>query len=204
MQRVEKLPPAFKRFHKMSGVLDFAVFEGASGTKEEILSAISQAIPNANVDRLSSLGSRRIKERAFFGDWYDRDSGMLLRLGSYDTADGQTLTNPKLKKLQGVKIVSGAVNIPDPGGGGQFAYAFSHPPYGLRGSPREVQSIFAEIRDFILPPGEVSEILDWSSPQLPEVSAYFANGMEWWGVFLFSIHIPASGRLTIIAGSTTD
>jgi hypothetical protein len=29
-------------------------------------------------------------------------------------------------------------------------------------------------------------------------------GMEWWGIFLFSIHVPAIERLTIVAGSTTD
>jgi hypothetical protein len=64
--------------------------------------------------------------------------------------------------------------------------------------------VFEKIRDFILPPLEGAEIFDWSSPQLPEVSDYFDPGMEWWGVFLFSIHVPAMTRLTVIAGSTSD
>ena len=38
----------------------------------------------------------------------------------------------------------------------------------------------------------------------PAVSDYFAAGMEWWGVFLFSVYVPALQRLTIIAGSSTD
>jgi hypothetical protein len=67
-----------------------------------------------------------------------------------------------------------------------------------------VQAVFEEIRDFILPPLKSSEILDWTSRELPEVSDYFVDGMEWWGAFLFSIHIPALQRLTIIAGSSTD
>jgi hypothetical protein len=204
MKRVEKLPPAFKRFRKMLGVLDFTVFEGAVGTEEEILSAIGQAIPDADVERLSSFGSRRIREPAFFGEWYDGGSGMLLMRGTYRTADGTELIDPKVKKIEGVKIVSGAGAIPDVGAGGQFAYAFSSPPYGLHARPREIQCVFAEIRAFILPPEEASTILDWSSPRLPEVSPYFAAGVDWWGVFLFSIHIPAMNRLTIVAGSTTD
>jgi steroid 5-alpha reductase family enzyme len=67
-----------------------------------------------------------------------------------------------------------------------------------------VQAVFDEIRDFILPPAHQYEICDWSSPRLPEVSDYFTDGMEWWGVFLFSIYVPALKRLTIVAGSTTD
>ena len=100
--------------------------------------------------------------------------------------------------------MSGAAPGIDPGSGGQFAYAFSNPPYGLRARGSEVQALFEEIRDFILPPDERSEILDWTSPRLPEVSAYFSMGIDWWGVFLFTIHVPATGRLTAIAGSTTD
>lgn len=207
MKRVDKLPPAFKRYRKMFGVLDFAVFDEASGTEEEMLSAVPQAMQHArsfDAERLRKLGCRRIRERVFFGDWYDLESGKLLKLGIYTTADGSVLQDPKLQKLDRVKILSGAASCPEPGAGGQFAYAFSHPPYSLKGRPSEVQAVFEEIRDFILPPQQASEICDWSSPALPEVSDYFAAGMEWWGVFLFSIHVPALQRLTIIAGSTSD
>jgi hypothetical protein len=204
---IEKLPPAFKRYAKMRGVLDFAVFEEAGGEEEEILSAISKALRHAHsfdADRLRLLGCKNIQERVFFGDWYDIGSGNLLKIGHYRTADGTELQNPKLKTLDGVKIVSGASPCPDAGAGGQFAYAFSNPPYGLKGRPSEVQTVFEQVRDFILPPTHQSDICDWSSPQLTEVSDYFVAGMEWWGVFLFSIHIPAIERVTVIAGSTTD
>ncbi len=207
MKRLEKLPPAFKRYQKMLGVLDFAAFEDASATTEDVLSAISQLFSGArrfDVERLRELGCRRIRERLFFGEWYDLQSGKLLKLGNYTTADGSELQNPTLKKLDGVKIMSGAAPCPDAGAGGQFAYAFSNPPYGMRGRPTEIQSVFEEVRDFILPPMHRAEICDWSSPKLPEVSAYFAAGMEWWGVFLFSIYIPAVQRLTIVAASTSD
>ena len=207
MKLVDNLPPAFKRYKKMLGVLDFAVFDEADGTEEEILSAIPQALRHAHsfdADRLRLLGCKRIRERAFFGDWYDPDSGNLLKVGEYRTADGSELQNPTLKKLERVNIVSGFSPAPEAGAGEQFAYAFSHPPYGLKGQPSEVQAAFAEVRDFVLPPPHRGEICDWSNPRLPEVSDYFAAGMEWWGVFLFSIHIPAIKRLTIIAGSTTD
>jgi hypothetical protein len=207
MRRLPKLPPAFERFNRIGGALEFAVFEGADGSEEQILEAMSTALPyrkRFSPERLRSLGYRRINERMFFGEWYDRSSGQLLKHGDYRTDDGRELKNPKLAELEGVKLMSGASPGPEPGAGGQFAYAFSNPPYSLHARPREVQALFDEICGFILPPLQWSEILDWSSPRLPDVSDYFEMGMEWWGVFLFSIHVPALERLTIVAGSTTD
>jgi hypothetical protein len=77
-------------------------------------------------------------------------------------------------------------------------------PYGPDAVPEEVQQLFTAITSFILPPGLDYQILDWSGPRLPEVSALFAAGMEWWGVFLFTVSVPALRRLTIVAGSTSD
>ncbi|MGO1078829.1 hypothetical protein [Inquilinus sp. CA228] len=191
----------------MGGVLDFAVFEESLGTEEELFEAVAAALgrrASFDADRLRSLGGRPIDERMFFGDWHDHESGALLRLGQYVTAEGKHLQDPKLLALDRVHIVSGAAMHPEPGAGGQFAYAFSRPPYPLRAKPRQVQAVFDVIRGFILPPGHDSEILDWSSPHLPEVSDYFEAGMDWWGVFLFSIRTPTLQRLTVIAGSTTD
>jgi hypothetical protein len=207
MRRIMTLPAAFGRYDDMHGVLDIAVFEDASGTEAETLAAIAQVLQlkhTFNLEKLQSLGRRRIREQVFFGDWYDLKSGTLLKVGHHRTAEGSELQNPALKTLDNVELVGGAVKIPDPGAGGQFAYAFSAPPYSLQGRPSEVQAVFEEIRDFILPPTHASEIYDWSSPQLPEVSDYFIAGLDWWGVFLFSIHVPDLGRLSVIAGSTSD
>jgi hypothetical protein len=113
------------------------------------------------------------------------------------------LVNPRLRQLDDL-VMAGGVEIPDPGGGGQFAYAFSWTPYGLHAKPREIQQLFDAITDFVLPPGADHEIWDWASPRLPEVSQYFEAGMDWWGVFLFTIYVPSLRRLTVIAGSTTD
>lgn len=91
-----------------------------------------------------------------------------------------------------------------PGEGGQFAYAFSNPPYKLLARPTEVQDLFDEITRFIVPADQHTTILDWTSTRLPDSSGYFASGMEWWGAFLFTNHRPATGRLTAIAASTSD
>lgn len=207
MNRIVTLPPAFERFETMMGVLDFAVFEDAAGGREDVLSAIPQALRHArtfDAEKLRLLGGRLISENTFFGDWYDFESGRLLKRGHYRTAAGSALVNPPLSSLDGVRIMSGSSDCPEPGSGGQFAYAFSNPPYSLAAEPSEVQAVFQAIRDFILPPGQRGEIVDWSNARLPEVSDYFADGTEWWGVFLFSIFIPSMRRLTIIAGSATD
>jgi hypothetical protein len=113
----------------MGGVLDFAVFKDADGTEEEILSAVPQALYNTSTydrEKLRSLGNQRITERTFFGDWYDYASGLLLKGGTWKTADGLELENPPLVAVAGVNIVSGGGGLAQ--GPGQFAYAFLDPP----------------------------------------------------------------------------
>lgn len=207
MKQIAELPPAFKRYEEMRGALDFAVFKDAGGTREEILSAIPAALQRSNSfdpGKLRALGFARIGEQIFFGDWYDLETGHLLKVGNWTTADGRDLENPKLKDLDQVNVISGAAPCPEAGAGGQFAYAFTSPPYGLTGRPSGIQAVFDDIRKFVLPPNQCNKICDWSSPHLPEVSDYFIAGMEWWGVFLFSVYLPETGQLTIIAGSETD
>jgi hypothetical protein len=207
MRPVDKLPPSFQRYQDFGGVLDFAVFEDAQGTEDEVLEAVPSALSghrSYDPSRLRALGGRRIDERQFFGKWYDCDSGDLIKRGSHKTADRRALEDPKLRETHGVKLIFSGWDAPDPGESAGFAYAFSLPPYPLWLRPAELQELFDEIVRFILPGGCEATILDWTNPYLPEVSDYFEDGMEWWGVFLFSIHIPAIQRLTIIAGSTTD
>jgi len=204
MQAVENLPAAFERFQKIGGVLRFATFDDAEGDENSALAAISTILPDVDQTKLKLLGFRRIDLRVFYGDWYDADDDALLRRGVWTTEDGRELVNPKLRDLEQVTIVSGASTVPEPGTGGQFAYAFSVTPYGLQGRPSEIQELFCVIRDFILPQGLACEISDWSNPQLSEISEYFRAGMEFWGVFLFTLYVPALRRLTVIAGSSTD
>lgn len=212
MRAVEKLPPPFKRFHKAGGVVRFAIFDGSDGAEDELVAAIKATLPRGstfNEDKLWALPRRMLKERAFFGDWFDPADRSLIRIGDWRTHDGQRLHNPKLKNLIGKghgrsEGMSGAARGIDPSGGGQFAYAFSNPPYSLRARPTEVQELFDDITAFIVPADQPSTILDWTSGRLPEVSDYFALGMQWWGAFLFTIHVPAIGRLTAIAASTSD
>lgn len=206
MERVLPLPPAFGRFARMGGVLDFALFRDASGSEEEVLAALPAVLAPYRCDpaRLRGLGRRHISEAVFFGEDYDPQRGLLLKSGEWSTVEGERLSDPPLVGLGHHRITSGGRGIPR--GPGQFAFAFRDPPYGLHAaaSPVEIQAVFDEIRDVILPPGQGCTILDWSHERLPEVSDYFAAGAEWWGVFLFSIAVPSIRRLSIIAGSATD
>jgi hypothetical protein len=153
---------------------------------------------------LKKLKSRQISEAQFFGDWYDPTDGGLIKLGSIMTADGHNLTNPKLLSLETVKVTGSGSPGVEVGAGGQFAYAYLNPPYGLKGSPVKIQKVFDNIREAILPEGHSAIILDWTNPSLDKVSDYFRAGKEWWGIFLFSIYVPDLQKLTIIAGSATD
>ncbi len=102
--------------------------------------------------------------------------------------------------MTGVKIMSGGSAAPKPAGSSPTL----SPVRPIRSTPaRRSSAVFDEIWISYYR-RTASEILDWSDARLPEVSDYFDDGAEWWGVFLFSVHIPSMRRLTIIAGSTTD
>lgn len=207
MQLIGNLPPAFDRYKAAHGVLSFEIFEGAAGGADEHVRAIKhafRAVQDFDIEVLRSLGSRRIDRAEFYGSCYEPETGRLIARGTKTTSIGLVLEDPPLKTSDDVIFVSSAGFIPAAGSGGEFAYAFSETPYGLSASPGEIQAMFDEIRNFILPSEGRTEIFDWSSPRLREVSSYFEAGLEWWGVFLFSIYNLDFKRLTVVAGSTTD
>ncbi len=205
MLRREVLPAAFDRYARV-GELEFALFDDADGTREQIVEAVRQALPPpASFDgaRLLQLGGRVIEREAFFGDSLSADGRDLVWRGTWRTADGQELKDPTFRQLAGRQVVSGGSGWPDPGAGGNFAFAFSRPVHGP-GDPAAMQDLFDAIRAVLLPPAAPAEIRDWASPQLGEVSDYFAAGLEWWGVYLFSIYLPEWRQLAIVLGSATD
>lgn len=207
MNRLDRPPSAFQRYRQVGGVVEFGVFEQANGTQDEALDAIGQLLEPDGAfdrDRLCALGGRSLDKHALLGDWYDPLSKSLILRGEWRTDAGVTLHDPPLESLDAVRIVSGGAPVPIAGGGGQFAYAFSNPPYRLDARPSEVQQLFDAACDFIMPAGTHHDIRDWSDPRLVDVSPVFRAGMEWWGVFLFTIHVPALRRLTVALASTTD
>lgn len=211
MQRIERKPRSVRRYREIGGVLDFAFFEDVGDAVQVARAAIGQALERAVAGRgrldpapLRSVSPRALSRDAFLGDWFDGRSGLLVHHGDFTIDIGERLANPTCRQLEGVRLRSGGAPIPALWAGGQFAYAFSQPPYGLQASPGEIQALFEKVCDLILPPSLHSETLDWGSPALMDVSDYFLAGDEWWGVFLFTVRIPATRGMTVILGSTTD
>lgn len=207
MQRVHRLPSSFRRFRKVGGVLDFGLFDESDGADADVIEAVDQTLRYGcgfDGERLIELGGRPVFKRALLGDWYDPDNKTLLRRGEWTTVDGHKLIDPSLPSLGNAEPLSGAEVLPEPGEGGQLAYAFSRPPYPLNARPSEVQELFDSIIGFLLPRDLHHEILDWSNPMLVEVSDYFDTGSDGWGVHLYTIHTPELRRLSVIAGSATD
>ena len=203
MHRVDSQSASIARFREIGGVVRFVVFDDADGGPDAAYAAILAVFPEANAEELRRIGFRSIDDATFYGEAYDGESDSLLKIGEWgDGADGR-LINPKVRDLSSLSL-AGGYSPPECGSGGNFAHAFLNPPYGLRAKPQEVQDLFDKIRHFIMPAGLEHEILDWTSPELPKVSAYFETGMEFWGVFLFTIYVPALRRLTVAYASTTD
>lgn len=203
--RSTELPPFFARYYEIGGVIEFHVFAEVAALTEVIaLDAIVQSVPDIDRNKLRAIGCRELDDQIFLGEWYDPLRNALIDRGTRRTSDGRVFENAILVDLDGIDIAGGATELPDPGSGGNFAYAFSKPPYGLRARPAEVQRIFDSIKMYLLPPRHGHKIMDWSDPRLPEASAFFGPGMEWWGVFLFVVFVPDFQRLVVVLASTTD
>ncbi len=219
MTPMQDRPAALRRLEAVGGVLDVLAFAGAGGTEDDHRAAIAEALARVPlppamripVDRaaLDRLVPRRLTREAFLGDWADPRTGDLLHRGRHRLSDRREVADPTLRRLEalrvgGVQIVAGGSPIPDPAEGG-FAYAFSHPPYAPSATPGEVQALFDAALAWLLPHWREAAILGWAGPGLPDVlPSYFLPGLEWWGAFLWTVHLPEEGRLTVISAATTD
>lgn len=182
-------------------------FDEASGDDTDARAAIHDTlgkVGGVNDRALNALRPRNLSEAQFFGDWYSLSDGSLIWNGDVTTTRGRQLTRPSFTALNGQKVASSDAGIPDVSEGGQFAHAFTNPPYGLSCTPAKVQQVFDRARETLLPKGHTCVITDWTSPDLDAVSNHFEQGKEWWGVFLFTIYDTTNGRLTMIVGSATD
>ena len=199
--------PAFKAYYHMGGVVQFSVYYTAADGDDAARAAISQTLTKigpVNTVEFAALSGRPISEAGLWGDAYDPADGSLIRRGDFRLLDGRRLIDPKLSALKGAIEVSAVSSLEAPGTGGQLAQAFIDPPYGLSASPDKIQAAFDGIKAVILPAGCDSVILDWTTPRLEKVSSFFAAGMEWWGVYLFTVSVPARQQITVIAASATD
>ena len=204
MKPSDPQPRTFHQFEAMGGVLTFTLFEDAAEDEATALTAIGAVLGEAGLEDLRRLGCRSIDDGVFFGDCFDPKTGALLHPGTVTLKGNKVLTAPKLIDLDGQTVLNSSRSLPEPGTGGEFAHAFAHPPYGMRAPNREVQAVFDKIVAIIMPEYRSHIIRDWSSPHLAEFYEIFSMGMEWWGVFLFTVQVPDLRRLTVIVGSSTD
>lgn len=92
--------------------------------------------------------------------------------------------------------------------------AFIEPPYGTRfnGGEEEALTVFREWIDLLgLVKADQPQVIDWVSDltlnhenDVEPWSHYFADGLEWWGVWCLTIWNPRSRTLSALIASTTD
>jgi hypothetical protein len=205
MKQLDSLPEAYSRYRDAGGVLEFKVFEVEDAGEATVAEAIMDAIraPRNAAHTLLELGSTIIDREDLFGGWYDSSTKLLIMRGELTFADGRVLTDPPLIATDG-NIVMSRSPVRNPDLGSDLAFAFALPIDGLRLWRSEIQPLFDDIIGHVLPEGADTEIRDWHSPELPRHFSYFAAGPRSWGLFLFSIYLPAFNRLTIVSGAPWD
>ena len=204
MRRVAEVPEAVQALYGSGVVLEFVFFADVDDTEAEARTAVGMAVehvctgwpagsdgtPRGVVHRahLHRLPCRVLTQDTFLGDWMEPGSGTRLRGRDYTGL-----------------VAPGVFSSIELWSGGQFAYAFANPPYSLRVDAGRTQELFDAVCDLVLPTGNTCVIRDWSGEELLALCPdYFEPGTEWWGVFLFTIHLVKERRLTVIMASQTD
>ena len=209
------LPPdEIREFDRMGGAVHYSFFVNAEGSDADLEGAIlwhcAKVLEKEYITgwiepaKLRTLPRGVIDRKAFFGDWYDMERDALIYRGGGRVDDGRELVDPTYDEMGRAKIKLWGSGCPDVGSGGNYAFAFSQPPYSGQMARLEVQDMFRRINKLILPAEGGEIITDWSSKQLADFCEHFEHGMEYWGVFLFTIFDPATQRLTVISASTSD
>jgi hypothetical protein len=102
---------------------------------------------------------------------------------------------------------------------GAFFQSFRKPPYGTKWDDAQATEVFQLWTEMIgLAPSDKPQILDWVAdpykapvkgfyPEEPERCAwsnYFQDGLEWWGVWCFTILNPRKQTMAALVASATD
>ena len=208
-------PKIFCELKKIGVVLKYSFFDSAGPTRSSRLLAIDAHLadanepcewhlPKENAEALELLAERKLDRSQFLGQWCNPSDLSLIQRGSGHVQGVGEVENLRYDDARIKRIRSWTSSIPDSHDAGEYAFAFSQPPYSLFGGRAKAQRLFRESTGVILPPSEKIYIYDWSGADLSEVDSYFEAGMDWWGIYLFTIFQPSIGRMIVISGSTTD
>jgi hypothetical protein len=208
-------PPIIFELAGIGVELDYSFFGGAGPDRLDRLRAIDAHLSAAENPRewhlpadaivaLQSIEERKLTREAFLGEWCDPRDLMLIRRGSGEVEGLGRVSDIRYDKLGEAPFRSWGGATPNCDEPGQYAYAFSCPPYSLEGPSAKIQRLFKASTELILGRGGRIEIFDWSGGDLTRVHPTFEAGMEWWGVFLFTILNPEDHSMVVISGSTTD
>ena len=144
----------------------------------------------------TGLEGRLVSEREFLGAQYSLERGRCILRGRDPYLNQWFVVGDAQSKESTVKFGE-SMFPPDHG----YVYAFAEPPYNMQLPAEQVDALFHEMADaFFGGLGPDLRIYAWST----DWSAYFEDGKEWWGAFLWTVYRPGDHHLTVILGSATD
>ncbi|PLK25753.1 hypothetical protein [Novosphingobium sp. TH158] len=204
-------PSEIWRYEEAGGVIHHSFFFDADGDDESLYAAITWHLARLidheygtgwlDSRKLPALEREVIDRRTFLGDYYDMEREALIWPGTGLTESGEMVADPLWDATDPLKLKH---YEPDSVWNGNYSYAFAHAIHPLQMPKLEVQILFRQIVAMLLPYSGDEIITDWSSKALGGVCEHFLAGLEYWGVFLFTIHHPSTRRLIVISASTTD
>lgn len=192
-------------YRSSGGVIFISVCEEAEDTHDCHAATLAAAINSKDVEKVSNKVSNvvpvEIEEEAFHGSHFDYDRQLLRHNGTVNLSRGRSQTNPYYKDM--LSNMGCSSDIPDLWCLGEFAYAFCQPAYGLSMKPFEIHETYSAITSEVTPRNQC-RIFSWQKEEILDADPWLKAGIDWWGVFVFSVYNKNSGQLFGIAASDTD
>eukprot|EP01091_Cochliopodium_minus_P020675 TRINITY_DN910_c1_g1_i2.p1 TRINITY_DN910_c1_g1~~TRINITY_DN910_c1_g1_i2.p1 ORF type:complete len:161 (-),score=28.76 TRINITY_DN910_c1_g1_i2:28-510(-) len=77
-------------------------------------------------------------------------------------------------------------------------------PYGTGSDSKEKEELWEKMLDFFFPDDCVSQLQAIKYYATEFVSSVYDSGLEWWGVYCFSIYCPKRNLIYVLTASETD
>jgi hypothetical protein len=169
--------------------------------REALVALYGSSIYNPRYEP-DKIQGRQSELAEFTGPYFDLDSNRLLLRGRNSKHLNDFFLAGDKEKPESI--------IHRPGMYGKarnYAYAFSHPPYGLsygdnkRLTAPELNELFLALNKALFGGFEAElTIFEWST----DWATFFDAGHEWWGSFLWTVQNKTQDYIIGIAASSTD
>jgi len=192
---------AYRKYMRAGGVFEISVCNDAADELKCHKAVLLHVLCKVDPKKFEQVVPFEIDEPTFHGEIFDYETGNLFYPGTL-WFGGKKRVNPIYKDVKWLPK-GYSVGFPEVFSQGGFANAFCDPPYPLRLSHPEKQTLYEAITSAMAPRNN-TRILNWHQDALVKACPELRCGEEWWGVYAFTTYDKLTSQVFAAVAATTD